>query len=70
MILVVLDGCRGIWKLLEASTDIFVEAAVDGSNGSFSTSTDSGNFHVLPWKLSQKSMDLNLLPPTSMEKYI
>ena len=32
-----------------------------------STSTDSGNFHVLPWKLPLTSVDVNLLPPTSME---
>ena len=32
-----------------------------------STSTDSGNFHVFPWKLLLTSMEVNLLPPTSTE---
>ena len=31
------------------------------------TSTDSGNFHLLPWKLPLTSMELKILPPTSME---
>ena len=41
------------WKLMEV-----MEA---------STSTDSGNSHVFPWKLALTSMGVNLLPPTSME---
>ena len=32
-----------------------------------STSIDSGNFHVPPWKLPLTSIELNLLPPTSMD---
>ena len=32
-----------------------------------SISTDSGKFHVFPWKLPRTSMEANLLPPTSME---
>ena len=32
-----------------------------------STSTDSGNFHVVPWMLPLASMEANLLPPTCME---
>ena len=32
-----------------------------------STSTNSGNFYVLPWQLSLTSMEVNLRPPTSME---
>ena len=39
-----------------------------------STSTDSENFHVLPWKLLPTSMEfameVNLLPPTSMKASI
>ena len=31
------------------------------------TSTDNGNFHVFPWRLPQTSMEVNLLPPTSLE---
>ena len=36
------------------------------------TSTDSGNFYVLPWKLlpptyMEIAMEVNLLPPISME---
>ena len=36
-----------------------------------STCTDSGNFHVFlvfPWKLSQTVMEVNILPPTSLEE--
>ena len=32
-----------------------------------STSIDFGNFHVILWKLPLTSMEVNLLPPTSME---
>ena len=32
-----------------------------------STPTDSGNFHVFPWKLPLTSMEVNLFPPASME---
>ena len=32
-----------------------------------STSTDCGNFHVLPWKLPLTSMGINVFPPVSME---
>ena len=32
-----------------------------------STSTDSGKVHVFPWKLPLSCMEVNLLPPTSME---
>ena len=32
-----------------------------------STSTDSRKFHVLPWKLSLTSTEVNLLAPTSVE---
>ena len=48
------------WKLPRR---IFVEAAIDGSNGSF-------HFHrqwKLPWKLPLITMEVNILPPTFME---
>ena len=32
-----------------------------------STTTDRGTSHVFPWKLPPTSMEVNLLPPTSME---
>lgn len=32
-----------------------------------STSADSGNFQTVPWKLPLTSMDMYLLPPTSMQ---
>ena len=32
-----------------------------------STSTNSGNVHAFPWKLPTTSMEVNLLPPTSMD---
>ena len=32
-----------------------------------STSTDSGHFYVFPWELQLTSMEVNLLPTTSME---
>ena len=32
-----------------------------------STYTDSGNSHVLPWKLPLTSMEVSLLAPTSTE---
>ena len=32
-----------------------------------SISTDSGNFHVFPWKLPLTSMEVNLLQPNFME---
>ena len=35
-----------------------------------STSTDGGNFHVLPWKLPLPSMKINILQPTSMEIFV
>ena len=34
-----------------------------------STSTDSRQFHVFPWKLPLTSMEVNLLPPTSMLRW-
>ena len=65
------DAHGSRWKylgvyLVQASTDIFVEAAIDGSNGKFI-------FHR-QWKFPYISMEApltsteeNLLPPTSME---
>ena len=34
------------------------------------TSTDSGNFHVFPWKLPLTSMEVNMLSPTYKEIYM
>ena len=35
-----------------------------------STFTDGGNFHVFPWKLRLTYIEVNLVPPTSMENFI
>ena len=52
------------WKL---PRNMFVEEAAMMEAMEASTSIDSGNFHVLQWKLPLTSMELNLLSPTSME---
>ena len=50
---------------METSTDKIMDAATDGSNET-STCTDSGNFHVLLWKLPLTSMEACQLPPAFM----
>ena len=62
-----MEVCRGIWKLVEASTvhgiyswKLQLMEVIEAS-----TSIKSGNFHLLPWKLT--CMELNLVPPTYME---
>ena len=62
------------WKLPH---NIFVEAAIDGRNGSFHfhrqcklqcTSMEAlTNLHIFSWRLPLASMEVNLLPPTCME---
>ena len=56
---------RSLWKL---PRNLFVEAAIDGSNGRFQF-IDNGNFHVLPWKAPLTSLEVNLLSPTSIENF-
>ena len=50
---------------LSVPRKIFVEAAIDESNGSFHF--DRRKFHVFPRKLPLTSMEVNLIPPTSTE---
>ena len=54
---------RGSFKLIY-SWKLQLTEAMEAS-----TSTDSENFHLLPWKLPLTSMEVNLLPPTSMDPW-
>ena len=62
-----MEVCRGIWKLMEASTECIRASGNCRKQCEASTSTDSGSLHVFLWKLPLTSMEENLLPPTSME---
>ena len=56
----------GVWKLMGASTEYTWKLQLMEAMEAFN-STDSGNFHVLLWKLPLNSMEVNLFPPTFME---
>lgn len=46
--------------------NIFVETAIDGSNGEFHIHRQC-KINGFPWKLPLTSMEANILPPATME---
>ena len=70
VILVKVGGsCRGIWKLIDDSAECSWKLLLMEAMKAF-TFTESGNFHVFPWKLLVTWMEviyLHTLPSKSME---